>query len=67
MIYVDDHEPAHVHVLGDGEAKINLLGSLGRPELIWAERMKRSDIRRAIRLVTRLQDQFLLRWRDIHG
>ncbi|WP_244475818.1 DUF4160 domain-containing protein [Methylobacterium sp. Leaf93] len=24
IIFVDDHEPAHVHVFGDGHAKINL-------------------------------------------
>ncbi len=66
-IYVDDHAPAHVHVLGDGEAKTNLLGSFGRPELIWAENMKRSDIRRAVRLVIEHQDRFLLRWRTMHG
>ena len=39
VIYVDDHEPAHMHVLGDGEAKINLLGTFGHPELIWTEGM----------------------------
>jgi hypothetical protein len=26
VIYLDDHPPAHVHVFGDGEAKIELLG-----------------------------------------
>ena len=24
VIFSDDHQPAHVHVFGDGEAKINL-------------------------------------------
>jgi hypothetical protein len=32
VIYVNDHAPAHVHVLGTGEAKINLLGA---PDLVW--------------------------------
>lgn len=36
VIFVDDHQPAHVHVFGDGQAKINLLGAdcwvqTGRP------------------------------------
>jgi hypothetical protein len=35
VIFVDDHEPAHVHVFGDGQVKIGLLGPDGRPELIW--------------------------------
>ena len=26
VIFTDDHEPAHVHVFGDGHAKINLTG-----------------------------------------
>jgi hypothetical protein len=36
VIFVDDHQPAHVHVFGDGEAKINLLGSGGAPALVSA-------------------------------
>ncbi|MEP9388729.1 DUF4160 domain-containing protein [Mesorhizobium sp. KR9-304] len=31
VIFLDDHEPAHVHVFGDGEAKINLVSAGGRP------------------------------------
>ena len=37
MIFVNDHLPVHVHVFGDGEAKIDLLGADGTPVLIWAE------------------------------
>ncbi len=44
VIFVDDHEPAHVHVFGDGQAKINLIGPDGDPELIWADNMKRNDV-----------------------
>lgn len=40
IIFTDDHEPAHVHVFGDGQAKINLTGREGLPDLIWAEGMK---------------------------
>ena len=32
VIFVNDHEPAHVHVFGDGEAKINLRGTAGTPD-----------------------------------
>jgi hypothetical protein len=45
VIFVDDHEPAHVHVFGDGEAKINLIGSGDAPELVWAIGMKRNEVR----------------------
>lgn len=50
VIFANDHPPAHVHVIGDGEAKINLLGTNGAPELIWAEGMHHGDLRRAVRL-----------------
>ena len=50
VIYTLDHEPAHVHIVGgEGQAKINLLGPGGRPELVWSVGVKRSEeqLRRA--------------------
>lgn len=67
VIYTDDHEPAHVHVFGDGHAKINLAGPDGGPELVWAEDMKRNEVRRAMQVVTEQQAVLLARWREIHG
>ena len=67
VIFMDDHEPAHVHVFLDGQLKINLLGANGGPELIWAENMKRDDVRRAMKIVIEQQDHFLALWREIHG
>ena len=67
VIFLDDHEPAHVHVFGDGQAKINLLGKDGLPELVWADGMKRSEVRRAMKIVIERQAEFLARWRKIHG
>jgi NCAIR mutase (PurE)-related protein len=67
VIFTDDHEPAHVHVFGDGHAKINLIGRDGGPELVWAEGMKRNEVRRAMQIVTEEQVAFLARWREIHG
>lgn len=67
VIFTDDHEPAHVHVFGDGHAKINLTGPDGGPELVWAEDMKRNEVRRAMAVVTEQRDVFLARWREIHG
>ncbi len=67
IIYVDDHKPAHLHVYADGEAKINLAGGDGLPELLWADGMKRGDIRRAMQIVSQAQDYFLTKWREIHG
>jgi hypothetical protein len=33
VIYLNDHDPAHVHVFGDGEASISLVGH-GAPALV---------------------------------
>jgi hypothetical protein len=67
VIFVDDHLPAHVHVFGDGEAKINLAGADGEAELVWAVGMKAGDVRRAMRLVAGQRSALLARWEEIHG
>ncbi len=67
VIFLDDHEPAHVHVFGDGQVKINLWGRAGEPELVFVENMTRSEVRRAFRLVCQQQTLLLQRWEDIHG
>ena len=56
-----------LNVFGDGEAKINLLGAGGAPELVWVDGMKRGDVRRAMRVVVGERDHRLARWRRIHG
>lgn len=66
-IYKDDHPPAHVHVVGDGMAKIDLLGPEGRPFVVWTRGMNRTEARRAYQLVAENQAQLLKRWEEIHG
>jgi len=66
VIFLNDHHPAHVHVFGDGEAKINLSGPDGAPELVWADNMSRGEVRRAMRLVAEQQTMLLARWREFH-
>ncbi|MCJ2121309.1 DUF4160 domain-containing protein [Methylobacterium sp. J-077] len=67
IIFVDDHEPAHVHVFGDGHAKINLVSSTGEPELVWSAGMSRVERLRALSLVSEHRDLLLARWEEIHG
>lgn len=67
VVYANDHRPAHVHVFGDGEAKIDLLGPDGAPALVWADGMTRGEVRRAVRLVAEQRAFLLARWEDIHG
>ena len=66
VIFTNDHEPAHVHVFGDGEAKIDLRSAGGVPELIWADGMSRNEVRRALRIVAANRALLLARWEEIH-
>jgi len=67
VIYTLDHEPAHVHITGPGQAKINLLGPGGAPELVWSVGIKRSDMRRLFAEVVLRRDEHLKEWERIHG
>lgn len=67
VIFLDDHEPVHVHVFGDGHMKVNLIGPDGAPKLVWTEKMSKADIRRAMRTVREKQAEYLARWEEIHG
>jgi hypothetical protein len=67
VIYLDDHPPAHVHVIKDGHAKINLIGTDGLPELVKADGMTRADVRKAFGIVVEQQDYLIARWNEIHG
>jgi len=64
LIYVDDHDPAHVHVLGDGEAKISLLPDVS---LEWVRGMNRATTQKAVRLVSENRLLLLERWNEYHG
>ena len=71
VIYTQDHEPAHVHVIGEGEAKIDLLGSETRSEtncrLVWSVGIPRRDLKRILQEAGVRRDEFLRAWERIHG
>ncbi len=67
VIYTLDHEPAHVHVTGAGQAKINLLGPDGAPDIVFSVGIKRSDVRRLLAEVVERHDDFLQQWERIDG
>ena len=67
VIYTLDHEPAHVHLTGPGQAKINLLGPDSAPELVYSIGIKRADMRRLMAEALERQDEFLRQWERIHG
>jgi hypothetical protein len=62
VIYVNDHAPAHVHVIGDGEAKITLGLDGGPPELLWAVEMTAAEIRGTMGMATGHRTILLQRW-----
>ena len=67
VIFTDDHEPAHVHVIGDGNAKIDLTGPDGKPVLLTNDGFKIGDLRKAMRIVTERREWLLGKWDEYHG
>jgi hypothetical protein len=66
-ILTDDHEPAHVHVIGDGEMKVEIAGEDGLPTMVWSVGFKRSQRRRIMDEVRANQSYLLERWVEMHG
>jgi len=66
-ILTDDHEPAHVHVYGDGTMKVIIRDADGLPELVYNVGFRANDRRRAMEVVLERQSEFLIRWTEIHG
>lgn len=63
VIYTDDHEPAHIHVYGDGEARINILDLT----VIANRGMKKRDLSVALAIVQANRRLFIEKWESIHG
>jgi hypothetical protein len=67
VIDTADHEPAHVHVTGPGQAKINLLGPGGAPELVYSVGIMRSDLRKLLLEVEQRRNDMLQQSERLHG
>jgi hypothetical protein len=63
VIYLNDHEPAHLHVYGDGEARIDIMTL----KVMSVRGMSKRDVSRALTVVARDQSELLRRWVEIHG
>lgn len=63
VIYTDDHAPAHTHVYGDGEARINILDLT----VLSNRGMKKRDVSIALAIVQANKRQFIETWESIHG
>ncbi len=66
-IYKDDHEPAHVHVIKDGEVIVTLMGADGKPAVRQAFGSTKADVSKSLRIVTEQQVRLLAAWKEIHG
>lgn len=67
VIHLDDHVPAHVHVLGDGTAKIAIADEAGDPKLIRNQGLKAGDLRKAMQIVADHRELLMERWNELHG
>lgn len=68
MIYINDHEPMHVHVFkAEGEVVINLGDEDTAPVVRENIGMRAKDERRALEIVGENQEFLMAEWRRIHG
>jgi hypothetical protein len=67
VIFVDDHEPPHVHVFGDRETKIVLGSGPEAVEVVKFAPTKRTESRRAMRLVAANHAYLIRMWNEFHG
>ncbi|CDN49360.1 DUF4160 domain-containing protein [Neorhizobium galegae] len=63
VIYTADHEPPHVHVYGDGEARIDI----ETLKVLTQGGMSDRDVRRAAEVVEANRQLFRETWRKYHG
>ena len=67
-IYVDDHNPPHVHVIGTlREMKVFPFGPDSRPSIDNCGAMKTNDRKRAMAVIELHRAEFHVCWRLIHG
>jgi hypothetical protein len=67
VIYPNDHRPAHVHVIGDGEAVFVLHCPDGPPELREGYGFNRSDVNRILAALAERLAILCEEWSEIHG
>ncbi|WFU08752.1 DUF4160 domain-containing protein [Rhizobium sp. CB3090] len=63
VIYTADHEPPHAHVVGEGEARIDIVTLI----VITQGGMSDRDVRRAVATIEANQQLILDTWRKYHG
>ena len=68
IIWLDDHEPPHVHVFkGDGEAKISIGNSGQAPAFVAIYGLTKREAKFIWGVVAEQQEKLLDAWEKIHG
>lgn len=67
VIFVDDHEPPHVHVFGDGETKVELGNGPEAIKVIFSIGTKANERRRVEQIVRDHHALLMMRWNELHG
>ncbi len=68
VIYMNDHRPPHVHILGQRrEAKVALGAEGERPSVVYNEGLSRGELADALVEIDRNRGLLMQRWREIHG
>jgi len=67
VIYPNDHRPAHVHVIGEGEAMFILNCPDGPPVLRESYGFNRSDMIRIKEYLSNHLAKLCSEWRNLHG
>jgi hypothetical protein len=63
--FTNDHTPPHVHVFKAGG---ELVVFIGTPlQIVQVYKMKKTDVRRAMKILLDNQEFFVLKWKEIHG
>ncbi|WP_275790182.1 DUF4160 domain-containing protein [Pararhizobium gei] len=63
VVYTADHEPPHAHVVGDGEARIDIVTL----KVITQGGLSDRDVRKAVDVIEANRKLFLDAWRKYHG
>lgn len=67
VIHPDDHDPPHVHVIGDGQTKIILGNSPTEMTVLFSANAKAGEERRAVAAVRANHALLLRRWSELNG
>jgi hypothetical protein len=67
VVYSNDHRPPHVHVVGEGHARLELGKTADDVRLTEQDGVSPRDLRRIVREIIARHSECLAGWRKYHG